>query len=110
VQDRQVMVQCDGHNQVICHGEPVVLALDGKPGLDAVHDFPRAIRHWYPGIGLQQIRPDPFVLGRPGDRQRLGENRIADGHQTVRDLLMPGLIYLTAQDSHQGAGVDHVLH
>ena len=110
VQDRQVMVQCGGHNQVIRHGEPVMLALGGEPGLDAVHGFPRTIGHWYPGVGLQQIRPDAFVLGCPGDRQRFGENGVADGHLAVRDLLMPGLVYLTAQDSHQSAGVDQVPH
>jgi hypothetical protein len=87
-----------------------VLAFGGELSLDGVHCFPRAIGHWYPGIGFQQVCPDAFVLGCPRNRERLGEDGIADGYHAMRDLLMPGLIYLTPQDPNEGTGVDEVFH
>lgn len=42
VQDREAKVQRRDHDQVICHGEPVVLVPGASPVLNGVNGFPRA--------------------------------------------------------------------
>ena len=111
VQDGQAMVHSGGQDQVVGYRESLVLALGCcQLGLHARDGVPRTVRDGHPGVGIEQVGFDALVFGGPGDRESLGEDRVADSQHSVGDLLMPGLVHLAAQDPHQGTGVNKVVH